>query len=56
MDPNEALRRLRELILTQSEGKDPQYLADTLEDIASSFNGLDNWLSGGGFLPKAWER
>lgn len=45
MDPNEALKRIRELI---NDGDS----ADVL--LVEAFEALDNWLSRGGFLPSAW--
>jgi hypothetical protein len=47
MDPNEALERLRELSAM------PVSL-DVCEEMQATFDGLDNWLSGQGFLPAAW--
>lgn len=53
MDPNETLKRLREL----SEQGFPT--TDNLEDadeFHALFRDLDEWLSKGGFLPTAWQR
>jgi hypothetical protein len=50
MDPNAALDQLREL-LTGNDGS-----IDDYERAAEVFDGLDEWLSKGGFLPSAWER
>lgn len=58
MDPDAALERLRELAkATDPDGdgdyEDPVYL---LEEMAVVFDGLDQWLSSGGFLPQAWQK
>lgn len=52
MDPNEALRQLRELVHTclYSEDEAP----DIATDLAQQFEALDEWLSKGGFPPDAW--
>ena len=42
MDPNEALKLLR------------KYASDTGGEAWEQFEALDDWLSKGGFLPKAW--
>ena len=47
MDPDEALRKIRELI---NDGDS----ADI--ELVHLFDGLDQWLSKGGFLPKDWSR
>jgi hypothetical protein len=49
MDPNETLRRLRELCAKNQDLVDPSDLVELVE-------ALDSWVSKGGFLPKAWER
>jgi len=64
MDPNEALKNLREAIASATGQQD----ADTdhgsfcvvnnrtVTDIINSFEALDEWLSRGGFLPADWAR
>lgn len=58
MDPNANLEEIRTLLAERQEldreGKelDPLDLCRLAELIES----LDGWLSGGGFLPKAWAR
>lgn len=47
MDPDEALRRMRDLCTI--DGVDP-------EKIVAQFQELDEWLTKGGFLPEAWAR
>lgn len=66
MDPNEALRRLRELATAgrtyaeecqQDEGgmtEMEEELADTVVAIVAQVEALDSWLSQGGFPPEAW--
>ena len=46
MDPDETLRRLRELVRANNY--------DDYENILEHFDALDEWLSKGGFLPRAW--
>lgn len=43
MDPNETLRRIRAAIRNDETG-----------ELAELVEALDDWLSGGGFLPSAW--
>lgn len=50
MDPNEAIRCLRELIL-QSEGLS---VSSVEEDIRNQWADLDAWLSAGGAIPREW--
>lgn len=47
MDPNAALKRIRELI------KDP---LSSESELCWLVDGLDHWLSTGGDLPEAWKR
>jgi hypothetical protein len=65
MDPNEALKRLREIMPRLREWAereewpvDPTSLtnhdADLLE-VVETFEGLDNWVSRDGFLPDDWK-
>jgi hypothetical protein len=59
-DPNAALTRMRELIVElAAELPGPDVLRTSgLEDVAAEvvaeFEGLDEWLSKGGFAPDAW--
>lgn len=50
MDPNEILRRLRELCALDN--------CDlfAMDEIADLFEALDGWITKGGFLPTEWER
>lgn len=51
MDPNEALRKLRELVMHVQGGVAPEELVEQFE---TQFEALDNWLTRGGFPPEAW--
>lgn len=52
MDPNEALKQLREelheLVIDDPSGHNQR--------LVELFDGLDSWLSKGSFLPAAWAR
>lgn len=51
MDPDEnyqSLKRLAERELAEGDGKSDR--------MAELFLALDEWISGGGFLPKPWRR
>lgn len=52
MDPDAALAKLRGLLaeVVINEGRDP----GEATVVAEVFEGLDQWLSRGGFLPQAW--
>ncbi len=52
MDPNQALKELRSLVAEYDRADEH---IDLTDELVSLFAGLDGWLSGGGFLPKAWE-
>ena len=56
MDPNEALRYIRKLTEniknTIAEGIAPD--PDSVNELADTWTGLDEWMSKGGFLPKDW--
>lgn len=61
MDPDVALRKIRELTrLIHSDAFDD--LEEMIEqvtvavELAETIDGLDNWLTHGGFLPGAWRR
>jgi hypothetical protein len=61
MDPDETLKQLRALAsklkhVQQTDDED-NFLpdqADLAQEYADLFSALDEWLSKGGFLPKAW--
>ena len=52
MDPNEALKRIRKLV--EGAVGPSAYNEEQLAELAELFDGLDAWLSKGGFLPKDW--
>jgi hypothetical protein len=55
MDPDESLRLLRDALtraLTLQLPNGP--LAGVVGDLVDSVQALDQWLTGGGFLPAAW--
>lgn len=54
MDPNTALTEIRRIAssLNDREEYPPEQVTRLLELVG----GLDGWLTGGGFLPTAWER
>lgn len=55
MDPNEALRKIREFgrIVRDEDASDAQRY-DAATDLAEHVQALDEWLSRGGFPPEAW--
>lgn len=61
MNPNEALRVLRNAVHVH-QNADPDTACDeadikaSAETIAESFAALDEWITRGGFLPKAWAK
>jgi hypothetical protein len=56
MDPNATLRDIREMIESLAMSQSTDNLLDLGEELASAFEQLDNWLTGGGFLPDEWIR
>ena len=59
MDPNAALEDARRLAANiidgvMAGGLTPDDMASVGEDLAEAFQGLDEWLSRGGFKPDAW--
>lgn len=55
MDPNANLEELRKLIEAYALGNGEIDAADVVRAF-ELMDALDEWLSKGGFLPKAWER
>ena len=53
MDPNANLNEQRELAAKIAKGDGDAYDAERLADLVEA---LDQWIAGGGFLPRAWER
>lgn len=60
MDPNAALRTIRSIVkqvLTADQSRiDPLALQAAALEMSEAFDGLDEWLTRGGFLPEMWER
>ena len=60
MDPNAALENMRRAVANYRAGEDADMsaaeLVDYARDMAELFAGLDEWVTGGGFLPAAWQR
>lgn len=61
MDPDEALRQIRLTIaqLRVEDAKGQQHLVlgtfvQHARDLAELIEGLDGWITGGGFLPGDW--
>jgi hypothetical protein len=57
MDPNQALAELRTLVYIASTIVDGGEVGDwyaCMSALIESFEGLDKWLSDGGFKPDAW--
>lgn len=56
MDSNAALARIREVV-QELDGETDEFKYGQLgEELCQLVQGLDEWLSRGGFLPQAWER
>ena len=52
MDPNTALKEIREFVIGQHyKNLGP----DEVDRLCEVFDGLDEWLSKGGFLPEDWK-
>ena len=57
MDPNEALRRIREIVeKTYDKEMSSASVEEMFNDLVDHFEALDDWLTKGGFLPNAWIR
>jgi hypothetical protein len=56
MDPDAALEHLRTLIRQLRQTTTTEAQADLGEQIADTVDDLDQWMSRGGFAPKAWRR
>lgn len=60
MDPNETLRMIRRLVMLLENchtgaGVAPSTVARWGEELAEYTGALDQWLSKGGFAPRAWD-
>jgi len=56
MDPDEALANLRTAIETLWAAENSASAAAAADLIAENAAALDQWLSRGGYLPRAWSR
>jgi len=58
MDPDEALKKLRELAAKVLAAQDDDYINARYicEEFAESFDALDEWLINGGFKPTDWDK
>lgn len=56
MDPNATLTRIREHVSTILDASNDQYemALEYGADLAEAVENLDEWLTGGGFIPAAW--
>lgn len=55
VDPQAALDALR-AFFEEARNYDGKVVPEDVVDAAEFFDGLDQWMSRGGFLPKDWER
>ncbi|MBF6064699.1 hypothetical protein IU500_24690 [Nocardia terpenica] len=56
MDPDAALRRIRQLVREVQQGNDNDESIDYLDELIDHWGALDDWLSSGGFPPAPWHR
>lgn len=56
MDPNETLRRIREIAQMDVRTWKARGHWTEVEELVEHFRALDSWLSSGGFFPDAWGR
>lgn len=57
MDPNAALDAIRKIIYAHQLGNGGEDLTpDEVSRLYDLVEGLDQWMSKGGFLPTAWQR
>lgn len=54
MDPDECLKEIRELITRLNAADDRDDFEGFAADLAEHVEALDEWIIGGGFLPRAW--
>ncbi len=53
MDPDEALRRIREIVKRVNENDN---FESDVPELGNLVQALDEWLTKGGFLPALWHR
>lgn len=54
MDPDQALKEIRQLISDWNDFVNVEEAVAFAESLTEKLDGLDQWLSKGGFLPTAW--
>lgn len=57
MDPDQALEDVRALLRvwhSEAAKASSELLMEVTEDLVQHVQALDVWISGGGFLPRAW--
>lgn len=54
MDPNAALKQIRDIILRMKRDHVRKHVSVEVDDLVDVVEGLDEWLSKGGFLPDDW--
>lgn len=56
MDPNAALAEIREIVKNTHDARYVTFekIEHELERLVDLIDGLDNWLSKGGFKPRDW--
>lgn len=57
MDPTAALKALRTFTAHRDllDRSNPAEVAQALDEVLDLVDGLDQWISKGGFLPKDWD-
>lgn len=56
MDPDAAVEALRRLSKDLETVEDAGHRSAIAEEMATVWDGLDEWITRGGFLPSAWRR
>jgi len=56
MDPNEALRRIRELVAGMLHPDSQHVDSGDAIDLAQAVTDLDEWMSKASLLPDAWKK
>lgn len=55
MDPNQALQEILELRLAVIGARSNEEAANAGGELAYRLGDLDEWIKGGGFLPRVWQ-
>jgi hypothetical protein len=55
MDPNETLKKIRELLKVVFNNMEDFQMPQVAIDLADEVTALDSWITSGGFLPDAWK-